>query len=40
MPQDEDFYGTVAALARPAREMNVRYEERSEGGLALPVVLG
>lgn len=34
-----DFDTTVDAMALTAREMNTKYEETSEGGLAVSVVL-
>jgi L-serine dehydratase len=34
-----DFDTTVAAMALTAREMNGKYKETSEGGLAVAVVL-
>jgi L-serine deaminase len=40
MPQDEDFDGTVAAMALTAKEMNVSSQESSEGGLAVSGGLG
>ena len=34
-----DFDTTVAAMALTAREMNAKYKETSEGGLAVAVAL-
>jgi L-serine dehydratase len=34
-----DFDTTVAAMALTAKEMNAKYKETSEGGLAVSVVL-
>jgi L-serine dehydratase len=34
-----DFDTTVAAMALTAREMNAKYKETSEGGLAVSLVL-
>jgi hypothetical protein len=39
LPLELDFDMTVAAMALTAKEMNAKYKETSEGGLAVSVTL-